>query len=343
MNITSFRRLIKEYAEHILSEGNLAPGQMRGDRFALFLKKMKSGSPFELVNGGHAIIPMIGSPGNKALVAALKSEDAHAYAAAFALGVVDSDGNKITPSNIQKTAEFGGKSAEISLAAEAGQISEIQQAIQDAGGGNPIDIMLGGKIIKNVVGIEKVPGTPKADAVLVTSTNDRGYLSLKASDQPGQMQQWGGITKIVDDPEVVKFVKDVRTIVSQSEGKILPFPVYRSIGPVLQLQIVYGDRGSPQNTVDAVIATRGKIKLRRVKKNTFEFLVSSGEIHYYPELPGDDWEPVLLARPGASRSDLGVPNTRLGVFPLGYRASSRKSIETLLLPLTLKMSNGKKK
>jgi len=330
VRVTSFRRLIKEYTQHVLFEANLSPMHMHGDRYALFLKKMKRREPFELVDGNQVIIPMSDAPGNKALVAALESEDRQAYGKAFELGVVDSYGNRIRPTKIQKTAEFGGKSSEVSLAAETGQISEIQNAIQQAGNGRPINIVLGSKLIKNVTGIEKVPGTPKADAVLMTSGADKGYLSLKASDKPGQMQQWGGVTKLTDDPEVKKFVKDVSDIIEKSDAEILPFPVYRDIRPKLQTAIVYGDRSSPQNSVDAVIATRGRISLKETSKNTFEFSISSGEIHYYPELPADNWQPVLFARPGVSRSDLGIPNTRLGVFPRGYRASSSKPIETLM-------------
>lgn len=323
--------LIKNYVRSILTEGNLAPGQMRGNRFEIFLNKIKMGEPFELVGGGQAVIPPTGR-GNKALMAALKAQDVLAYANAFKLGVFDADGNPITPSKLQKTKEFGGKDASVSLAAEAGQIGKIQEAINTAGDGAPIDIMLGSKLVKNIVGIEKVGGTPKADAALVDDTGKSvAYLSLKASDTPSQMQQWGGLTKITDDAEVDKFVNDVSTIVNMSPENILPYPVYRNIASKdLKKKIVYGDRSTPQDTVDIIIATLGEIRLVPQKNGTFKFECDSGEIHYYPALPSGDWDPVLLARPGRSRSDLGVKNTRLGAFPFGYRASSRQPIETLL-------------
>ena len=323
--------LISEYVRRILAEGNLAKSQMKGDRFQKFLSKILKSEPFDLVSGGQIVIPAKGK-GNKVLVAALRNGDAEAYAAAFDIGVIDSSGNLIRPSNLQKTAEFGGKSAEVSLAAEAGQIGNIQSAIQAAGNGRPINIIIGSKLVKRVVGIEKVGGTPKADAMLV---DDKGvsvaYVSLKASDTAKQMQQWGGITKFVNDPEVSSFVNDVAKIVTDSTNQILPYPVFRGISSKeLKTQIVYGDGSSPQETVDVIIASLGNITLKPMGKNLFMFDVTSGEIHYNPELPGDDWDPVLLARPGASRKDLGVPNTRFGVFPFGYRASSRMPIETLM-------------
>lgn len=324
--------VIREYVRGIVTESNLGSSHMKGNRFQKFLLKMTRGEPFTLVGGGEVIIPMKGR-GNDALIKALKAEDATAYAAAFKMGVVDSKGNLVMPTSLQKTAEFGGKDVRVSLAAESGQIDKIAAAISSAGDGQPIDIRLGSKMVRRVINVVKVKGTPKADAALVDdSGRSVAYLSLKASDIPERMQQWGGITALVgsEDAEALAFVDDVKALVKRSKGKILTAPVYRKIkSQALKRTIVYGSKVTPEDAVDAVIATEGDIRLV-AQGDAFEFEIDSGEILYYPDLPAGNWAPVFLARPNLTRTDMGIPHTRVGVFPLGYRASSRVPIDDVM-------------
>ena len=318
-----------------LVEGStLTPAEMtkppRGgkSRWATFLDKVASGAPFKLVDGGEVVI----SPsGNVPLLAALKAGDGAAYAAAFRAGVATDDPTVTlkSPGQLAKTREFGGLGAGGSLRGEGRQVGEITAAIDGAvestGGG--IDIDLGGRVASDVVGVRQLVGV-KADVALVDSSGrEVGYISLKAAASAKGMNQWGGGAAYAGHPDVSNFADDLRAWVAANgpipAGAVVVRPLDGS--SELAKKVTWGGDvssgpGSP-NSVDVIIASSSPIRL---EGSGGAYSLSADRVWYSPEeLTGDDWAPVLTARVG-DRSDLGIPRTRIGVFPMGYRPAGKR-------------------
>jgi len=316
--------LLKEYCQTTILEGsNLSASEMlrRPYRFDLFLKKMKEGTPFTDMDGNIFTIP---TQGNQALVDALKQKNALAYKAAFKNGVMTSNEFIITrPTIIKKTGEFGGIGSRQRLEKEDIQIAQINSALNAIG--EPVSINLGQKTAENVVACHSVSGNPKADASLVDVDGKKvGFISLKYANLPSQMQQWGGFTKYISESEVQEFIVDVNTLLDTSPGGRLDTAYYRVIkNPALVQALVYGDRSSPENTVDLVIASQSEIGLS-AKEGANNFVFVATNVFYFPDIPPDNWAPTFYATYRSNRNDLGLKNTRVGCYPLGFRANKKE-------------------
>lgn len=332
IRLGELRSVIREVLEVVvLTEGGLAPAEMvkrlRGgrSRWSVFLDKMNSGSPFRLTNGDDVVIPI---EGNAELVAALEAGNEIAYAMAFKAGVLTSDPDVVldNPKLLAKTKEFGGIGAGGGLRAETRQAGEISAAITAAveENGGPIDIWIGTGgsnaqgVARGVVGINQVKSRKKADVELVDGEGSVvAQISLKAASSAEGMNQWGGVSAYLDDPAVAEFAADLQEWVAANgpipSGRV----VVRAIDPSSQLALTSTWGGTPPNMLDLIIASSAPIALVADQQGVYEFMADY--VWYSPE-PIDDpeWAPTLTARPG-DRNDLGIPNTRVGVFPAGYR------------------------
>lgn len=347
--LREFRELTKLVSE----SADLSPPEMtkRPGRWQIFRNKMENGEAFILKTGKdkteiEVIIPTgsADSKSNEDLYSAVIANDSEAYKKAFSSGVVafDSDGNSFTiksPASLRKDAAFGGKGAGFGTKAEAFQISQINKAIvaaqqefakTQAGQDRikrmensdlpSIDIELGSYIAKDVVSCENIPSTPKADATL---TNSKGeivaFISLKSASDPTQMNQWSGISKFANEPEVVEFLD---FLLAKNPNGVPTGVIYTApIKQDLKRKSAWGT-GTTRSAdlVDAIIATKGSIELTKSESNSnaYRFVVDGNHIWTDKAIPDGDWEPILIARKG-DRNDLGVPKTRIGIFPKGYR------------------------
>ena len=322
-----------------------APEMRKKDRWDIFLEKMESETPgiFELQSGEEVTIPR-GEPGtpNSDLEQALndaisassydQTKDAISrYNLAFKDGVISIDvksGKEIvitSPSDLKKDKDFGGRGSDSGRTAEKKQIDQINKAIAEASSETGfVDIKLGNdEIIEDVVKCEAMPGTPKADACLINSEDKQvAWISLKYADSPHEMNQWSGISKFKDDIEVLEFAEDIKTLGEVPVGKV----VFRNVGEDSDLKVkaMWGtDEKKGKDLVNVIIATKKPIKLVKGADSAYSFSIDSGILLYHPEVPDDGWEPVLTGRRG-DRSDLGVPNTRIGFFPKDYRKEDKR-------------------
>lgn len=305
----------------ITEASNLGGGEMkkRPYRFDIFLDKMRDGTAFTSTSGNEFTIPM---EGNEALVSALVDKDVNAYKAAFKSGVVTGEGDVLTrPTIIKKTGEFGGIGSRARLQKEDIQIDQINQALENIG--EPVDINLGNRVAVGVVACQTIAGTPKADAALVDENGKEvGYISLKYANQPSQTQQWGGITKYNNTVEVTNFIIDVENVLLDSDDGRLDTAYYRVIKEEdLGRDLVYGDHKPPENSVDIVIASSDTIEIVP-SGDRYEFKATN--IFTYPNLPTGDWQPTLYATYRNNRNDLGLSNTRVGCYTLGYRRRKKE-------------------
>jgi hypothetical protein len=345
VSIGQLRQIIKEEISKIrvLREGVLAltapemskvrPGPTRWE---IFYSKMKSGSEFELVDGRAATLPLAV---NRALAAAVKNASAVEYTAAFKVGVtaVDSATGEefllMSPKELKKTREFGGRGAGSGTAAEKGLIAEINAQIDAAKGEyDSIDIVVGGKTFTDVAKCVKVEGTPKADAVFKDSLGeDIGFFSLKSARRPSGINQWGGVSAISGHPEVVAFVKAVEEWFENNPGEIPSGVAIVSSVPLsaeLAIKATYGPASGAKNgsldNCDAIIASGpGGISLTAEKDSEATYRLAADFIWSGGTVPSGDWEPRLTARRG-DRNNLGLYRTRVGIFPVGYRTGGRR-------------------
>ena len=308
MNESTLRALIRET---ILAEANLTAGQLfkRSSAVDTYVKKIESGEPFELVGGGTIVIS---SEDNEDLLSALKAYDPVAFNKAWSAGVMTSDGVQKSSGMLQKTGEFGGKGSGKFLEKEAGQISQIQETIDQLA---PVDINLGQRTAKSVVAIENVDGTPKADAVLKDFDGAIvGAISLKSADSPPQMQQWGGIGKFAEHPEIKSFVDDLKQVQQNSPTGRIDVAYYRVLkDEELARKLCYGDGSSRVNQCDVIIASTKPIDI-----NPSGDIVATN-VFYSPEIPSGDWEPTLWATFRTGRgTGLGLKDIRVGCYPKGW-------------------------
>ncbi len=245
--------------------------------------------------------------------------------------VLDS-GASIQLGDIAKSGAFGGRGAGSGTSAETAQIADINSAIKTAGGGGPIDIVVGtGGFNKTglaigVVKMEQVSGTPKADGKLVNSAGEAvAYISLKAAATPKDMNQWGGISRYASHPEIATFIKEVDAWVTKNgripRGKSLVCELKDQVG--LGLDVTFGDGKKDADNCDLIIATGGAVTLEP-SGNNFKF---NADHVWYARTPISlsGWKPALYARFG-DRNDFGVKYTRFGAFPYDYRVGDKKII-----------------
>ena len=303
---------------NVISGRRLTASEMKyPERWAHFRRKMETGQPFQLMDGGEVIIPV---SGNESLLRALDSQDRAGYTEAFRRGVgAFRGGEPVTlhsAGELHKSADFGGKSSGHGLRRQDAQIASLAGDLRRIGDGGPVPVFLGDRVVE-VVGIVEAGKGEKADALLLGGDGEVvGRLSLKYADEPYEMQQWGGLSAWRGEPEVLRFVDEIRGM-CPLQGAIKV--------PVDSREIALGSLyGVGSTHVDVILASKYcGFKLR--SDGSWELV---GRRWYHPDLPpiGSGWEPVMLARPSPSRRDLGVGGVRFGVFPAGYRPSVKNRI-----------------
>jgi len=322
--------LLRGYIRKLLFEvGNLSASEMknRAYRWDVFLRKMKNSEPFEDVLNNQFVIPI---EGNDELIQALIDKDPYAYKLAFKNGVKTNPPNMIlSPAKLKKTVEFGGLTPGGRLKKEQMQIKQIQDAINEKA---PVDIYVGRKTAKDVVGIKDVIGTPKADAYFVNSQNEPvAMISLKYADEPTQMQQWGGIGKYVNHPEINSFINDLKAIQDMSESGRITVAYYRILkDEALAKELCYGDMSNEKNDCDLIIASQSPIEINELGE------IVASNVFYAPEIPSGDWYPTLWATYRSGRgTGLGLKDIRVGCYPKAW-GSTRKNME---LPFLASIEN----
>ena len=217
-----------------------------------------------------------------------------------------------------------GKSGGLDV--EAAAIFDLEEAVIEAIilTGGPINIKLKGRVVKNIVGVEKTAGTPKSDFHL-TDVNGKAviHISHKKGSSPKDFQQWGGITEkaIADHPEIKYFEKQINILYPNG---VMPNgqSAYMKIKDNdLKMMAVYGvnyAKGTLDvNRVDVLI--QGNPGLQLLSNGDFE-LTGSGHVHYLPEKITGGFEPVLAIIYKGDRTQLGLKGGRASIYPMGGRS-----------------------
>ena len=218
--------------------------------------------------------------------------------------------------------------------------SQLEQ-IAGANGGRGLDMKIGNTVYTNIIGVNKVAGSGKADLVFVALQNRQlvevCWASHKKGSKAKDFGQWGGMTDLYKTDNTVKaFVDYMKEIVGI--GNIIDFTTFSS-GITIGMKI-----DKPQHANLRKFAVYGKqpngsfgphkcnVVLQGDPTITYgrshSTLSMSGHLVNFPTEMTGPYEPVLMCIKKAStenilagkgRADLGIQGARLSVFPYGEK------------------------
>lgn len=341
-------------------------------RVDVFLKKYQNHQPFTTMDHRQVVL----MPQQHVVHMVLKRD----VKALNQVMLVTDQAQGIKLSQLQKTPEFGGKMKGVISSAPAGEqvhgllhrmhhldvsyklnaptatergelmvLQDINQYIAHME--SPIDVSIGGKILKNIYGANKVAGTPKADVALVTFHPQKKkfqnvyFLSHKLGTDASGFQQYSGISReadgkmpgaISEHPEVLKFLR----MLAQVHGRILDARerFFMSIqDDELIGKAVYGPEFSARNrnTDNVDMIAQGNPILRpqgKVHALSFSAAASSFSTDISHFKTGS-YKAILGARFGSGRKfevdGKSYPDVRVGIMPIKLLGGNAKNLEQL--------------
>jgi hypothetical protein len=223
---------------------------------------------------------------------------------------------------------------------EADFINTFNKSLDNLGV-STIDLQIGTKTFENVVGVNKVAGTPKADLAFVALENRKlvevAWCSHKMGAYATDFGQWGGVTHFsrgtfTELDEFVDYMKQVVGIGKLYDlSKMGPTTFGMEINDTnFEMQSVYGKfYGRAEGPSNCTAVLQGTPSLRKVG-NKYA-LHMSAHIHTNGHRMTGSYKPLLMlikkaasekiADPsiGGVRSDYGIRGARVSVYPMGGR------------------------
>ena len=303
--------LLSELTE--LDEATLgAPELRKRNNLDIFIQKLANREPFVLA--GQTEPSIVLEPDTEALEQLKQGIIPTTY--------TGEDGKLYRLSQLEKTAEFGGKGTGFSTRIEDAELATLQAQLANLKGDLPtIPIVIGDRTVE-VADVVTTPGTPKSDFHFVDAQGESvAWVSHKDGTAANHFGQWGGMSDREMLPvynanpaiktEVLKFVQDVRALV----GDAIPTAttIARPASEQFQLISIYGNgyggvRG-PQN-VDVVL--QGPVT------------ISNGQLvapimHSNGDPMKGSYEPAMMAMYKGDRNNFGIAGARFSMYPIGGR------------------------
>jgi len=329
--------LEQKLTEKALSRSDLIAGPnasekevaKREDRLALFINKFTKRLPFKTV--GDEEVKLKVTSDAKSAFSSGNIPSMFDVAARRKVGTEEWIAPKtheeaiIKFTQLEKTADLGGEASGRRLDKETKALETLQQKITELKGNKPyILIDVGGEVVK-ATGVVNVNGTPKSDFNLVDANNQPvAYISHKDGSPatPKKFGQWAGVSAFANHPEVKSFVRRFLSKYPNgmpSGATALSYPIK---DPDLQKKAVYGkDFGGPFGINNVNVVIQGDPKLEKIGNNKYKLsallVLNNGD-----DLP-EGYQPIFIARYFGNRNDLGIPNTRIVMYP----KFGRKSID----------------
>jgi hypothetical protein len=301
-------------------------------RPAIFVKKLKEKSKFELLDGKKVTLKL--KPGVEDVLYHGTMRELQE------LRFTDGRGNVYKLTDFLKNAEFGGKGPGSSTKKQDMQLASLRQQIQTlkekkelASLRQQIDnakvkeksptvkIKVGPKTF-DIFDAATTPNNPKSDFHLLDiNLKETVWISHKDGKQARDFQQWGGMSlkhepQIHNHPETQQFISDLRGLYPQS----LPpaTTVVRFIkDKQLKNMAVYGNQyGHSFGRQNVNIMLQGEIKL---KKGSGSYYLDANHVHLNGEDITGPYEPVFMAVYKGDRSDFGIAGARICIAPVGSR------------------------
>lgn len=225
------------------------------------------------------------------------------------------DGNYYRFSDLNKTAEFGGKGKGFGVQIEIRQIESFNKALDEF---KVIPIKLGARIY-DVLELQKTPGIPKSDFHFIDrNKKEVVWISHKDGKRAFDFQQYSGVSEqgIHNDPEVKDFIETVKQ--KFPDGIDRATTVARKINNRrVKMRSIYGiDFGEAFGKQNVTVLLQGDLKLEKEGNN---FTINAFNVH----LNGDDltgeYEPVLMCSYKGDRDSEGVKGGRFSISPIKAR------------------------
>ena len=263
---------------------------------------------------------------------------------------------------------------------EKAQTAALSQALADLGPvlivPDPTSSLEELRRPRRIIGVENVSDTPKADIFLRAENDaDNVYISLKDGKNVKSFQQYGGMTKLADKPEVLQFFKDVilsSEVLSPNKIKLAAPSFYRELPPNSELAVlgVYGsdaypiaDSGFGINKVHLLLQavlpeitplpdemSAGLKRQYKIDSDEAVYKLSGSHVVSYPNIPEDNYAPVMHARPdGSSKLSIGkfmskeelasaglsasISGVRFLIYPKGKLSGTSQDLDTYMSSL----------
>ena len=232
------------------------------------------------------------------------------------------DGKLYKLSQLEKTAEFGGKGTGFGTRIEDAELASLQAQLADLKGDMPeITIRVGDRDV-SVADVVTTPGTPKSDFHFVDSKgNSVAWVSHKDGSAATHFGQWGGMSDREMLPvynanpdvkaEVAQFIQDIKALVGDEMPRATT--IARPASELFQMISIYGNgfggnRG-PQN-VDVIL--QGPVTISNGQ-------LVAPNMHSNGEPVKGAFEPAMMAMYKGDRSNFGIKGSRFSMYPIGGR------------------------
>lgn len=272
-------------------------------RTSLFLNKYKNEDPFVLLNGNSKKFVF-----SEQIYKWIENKETENLRGKILLA---DDNQYYSLTELQKTAEFGGKGKNFGTRIEEKEIEYLNQNI------NGIISLKIADYVYDVVKVYKTPGTPKSDfSFHDVSNNEVIWISHKAGKSAGDFQQFGGLSELKASPEITDFIYSTQKMFPN--GIPPKTTVARKIEDAdLKLKSVYGiDYGKELGRQNVNLVVQGNLKL---EANGNYYSVNSNMVHINGQQMSNSYEPVLMSTYKGDRTQYNVPGARFTISPIGGR------------------------
>lgn len=291
------------------------PGrEIRSIRIA---QKINNQEPFSLVDGSIKILEFIDSSYynlflNNKFKELKEISNKHPNTYAF---FRDKTGNPIGINDLLKTHEFGGKGKGFGTRVEDEHLlltrHELENIIKE-NNNQPITLIVGGNVYKNIMYVETQKGFPKADFnFLDLNKKPIVFISHKKAGSPASAKdfvRWSGYNHFQNHPEVKLFLNNIKKHLENNQLDSLQpkMSFAHQIKDINLIQgLVYGkDFGQEFGPDNVNIIIQGKLIFEKISDGIYnlkgEHFLLNGQI---PKL---DYYPYLSAHYRSDRRMFGI-------------------------------------
>ncbi len=306
----------------------LSPNQLNKYRWRVekLVEKVYSHEPLQLVIGKELIPNLITVEGktfnpdvdNKEDVI-FAIENISPFKKIYINGTVEDEEVKVVSSQVIKTPEFGGKPSGYACKLEHAMLGSVKSQLTVAienNGGQPITIKAGPNNYGGIVDVVSTPGHPKSDIHFLNAEGEEvAFISHKAGKASNDFQQYSGVSKFIDHPEVITFIEDVKDYYGGDDIPSRGVKQRLIEDEELKLKSIYGHNfGNGEFGIDNVnLLIQGDVKLQQIGQATYDI---AGSIMFdNGVVPDRGYEPSLIITYRTARSNRYFNNGRLGIWP----------------------------
>jgi len=232
------------------------------------------------------------------------------------------DGKLYKLSQLEKTAEFGGKGTGFGTRIEDAELASLQAQLADLKGDMPeITIRVGDRDV-SVADIVTTPGTPKSDFHFIDSKgNSVAWVSHKDGSAATHFGQWGGMSDREMLPvynanpdvkaEVAQFIQDIKALVGDEMPRATT--IARPASELFQMISIYGNGfGGARGSQNVDVILQGPVTISNGQ-------LVAPNMHSNGEPVKGAFEPAMMAMYKGDRSNFGIKGSRFSMYPIGGR------------------------